>query len=825
MKRILLTSIFAVIVVHLAFGQVTIDNFDSAEPDSIYWTSTEGAPSEMTLSADTDDFVEGTASLKVEATIGAFHPWGSFAQFGYTVPDTLPPMDWSISDSISIWLKVHQAPSQPEYMVFRIQLGDRPTADADEEQYIYENAVILDETSEWVELKVPLLERETDGTTVPNNEGFVLAPTTWGGFTYNNSELDRDKIVEWNIGLITSGWTDPDNIPQDSLVVSFDNFVRFGARATPFVFFNGKTIPTGITTWSWGQSAFGVEEGAGAIPNTNALKWTQGNEWGNGWSGVGMTIEPPYNMSGVWATDSIKFKMKAEEGVGPIRFQFEDGSAKVGTVFQPTADNQWHDYALKLSEMTDQDNTTGFDSSNVVVLGIMAEASAIAGKVIYIDDLWTGTPEIDVVNPEAPSGVGALASDFYNLVYWQDVPNETGETYTVYASLEPITTLESPNVDVVAAGVMEDIQSVAHWLVYPLVDKNLDYYYAVSCMDAAGNQSLAFGSNAQPVSNTAKGIPTISPAPPADFAVDGDFTEWQNAGIVPYVMTPENYFVSTGTVTDANDLTGTVYLAVDDDYLYIGVDCYDDVYNFGEGNWWEQDAFELFIGLYDQRGKKHGSPKRGAEPDYKFVMDEVSCREDFAGNTFYTTDDADYHMENFGGQDYVIETKIPLDSILAASDARFHPQRGQRIPLEITFHDNDGAGWEGNLVTSAVNTDNAYQTPTVWSNTWVGDTTHVVTGVKSDTPPAVAHTYRLDQNYPNPFNPTTKVSYTIANTGHVRLAIYNMLGQQVKTLVNERQAAGHYTLEINAHDLQSGIYFYRIETQGFTKTMKMILMK
>lgn len=75
-----------------------------------------------------------------------------------------------------------------------------------------------------------------------------------------------------------------------------------------------------------------VVEGAGP-DGTNAIKWVQGDEWGNGWSGGGWSIDPPYDMSFVWATDSIKFKMKAEDGVGDLRIQFEDGTAKRGQIF------------------------------------------------------------------------------------------------------------------------------------------------------------------------------------------------------------------------------------------------------------------------------------------------------------------------------------------------------------------------------------------------------------------------------------------------------------------------------------------------------------
>lgn len=561
-----------------------------------------------------------------------------------------------------------------------------------------------------------------------------------------------------------------------------------------------------------------------ATPGTNSLKWIQGNELSNGWSGVGMTIEPPYNMAGVWDTDSLKFKMKAESDVGPIRFQFEDGAAKKGIVFQPTTDNEWHQYAFKLSDFVYMENTSNFDSSNVVVLGVMAEGSAIAGKVIYMDDIWTGTPTIDVVAPPPPEGIGAMTYEYYNLVYWTDVPNETGETYTVYASKQPITDINDMSVDIVATGVLEDNQSVAHWLLYPLVDESVANYYAVTCMDAAGNISDASVS-AEAITNTAQGIATISTTPPTGFVADGDFTEWEDAGIVPFVLKPETHFVSAGTVTDENDLTATIYLAMDDDFFYIGADIIDDTYYFGEGNWWEQDAFELFIGFYDQRGKKHSSPKRGAEPDYKFVMHENSCLEEFAGNTFYGPDDENYHIENFSGMDYVIETKISLDSVLAASDARFHPIRGMRIPIELTIHDNDGSGWEGNLVFSPLNTDNAWQTPTVWLNTWIGDTTDVVSSVPNNSENPIVAGYTLSQNYPNPFNPTTTINYTIPSAELVKIDIYNTAGQKVHTLVNQRQQSGTYSVTFDASDLTSGVYFYKIQAGDFRQTHKMILMK
>ena len=199
MKKVLLLLLFLLLPV-LAFGQVTLDNFDSSAVNDIYIQSVEGPSSGFTLSDDHVDFVEGIGALDAKVVIGEFHQWGTYAQLIYRVDeDTEPLMDWSVSDSISIWLKVVTPPTHPEWMVFRIHIADRATPDADLEEYIYENTTILDTATDWVELKVPLIEREQPGTDVPNDEGFILVPTSWGGGTYNNLKLDRDKIVGYNI--------------------------------------------------------------------------------------------------------------------------------------------------------------------------------------------------------------------------------------------------------------------------------------------------------------------------------------------------------------------------------------------------------------------------------------------------------------------------------------------------------------------------------------------------------------------------------------------------------------------------------------------------
>jgi len=83
----------------------------------------------------------------------------------------------------------------------------------------------------------------------------------------------------------------------------------------------------------------------------------------------------------------------------------------------------------------------------------------------------------------------------------------------------------------------------------------------------------------------------------------------------------------------------------------------------------------------------------------------------------------------------------------------------------------------------------------------------------------------LSQNYPNPFNATTKISYTIPGKGFVSIKLYNMLGEEVATLVNEDKDAGFYIVDFDASHLENGIYFYRMEASGFSQIKKFLLLK
>ena len=89
----------------------------------------------------------------------------------------------------------------------------------------------------------------------------------------------------------------------------------------------------------------------------------------------------------------------------------------------------------------------------------------------------------------------------------------------------------------------------------------------------------------------------------------------------------------------------------------------------------------------------------------------------------------------------------------------------------------------------------------------------------------VPEVYALEQNFPNPFNPSTVIAYSLAEAGAVRLKVYNVLGQEVATLVDGYKESGRHQVVFDASRLSAGIYLYAIEAGSFTATQRMTLLK
>jgi photosystem II stability/assembly factor-like uncharacterized protein len=146
---------------------------------------------------------------------------------------------------------------------------------------------------------------------------------------------------------------------------------------------------------------------------------------------------------------------------------------------------------------------------------------------------------------------------------------------------------------------------------------------------------------------------------------------------------------------------------------------------------------------------------------------------------------------------------------------------------------NGGATWISqssgttDLLTGVSFTDANTGTAVGNNGTILRTTTGGVTGVK-DNPNLIAqipNQFALEQNYPNPFNPTTTISYQLPAIATVELKIFDVLGRDVQTLVNERQSAGIHSVIFDARDLSSGVYFYRLQAGNYRASKKLLLLK
>jgi hypothetical protein len=161
---------------------------------------------------------------------------------------------------------------------------------------------------------------------------------------------------------------------------------------------------------------------------------------------------------------------------------------------------------------------------------------------------------------------------------------------------------------------------------------------------------------------------------------------------------------------------------------------------------------------------------------------------------------------------YTYDEQSKLTSVWSYewSDSSWIPKDKQHSYWFYSFTLNDSAG-------------NNYSFGDAWYNLTL-KYRQIITGVETKDDEIVV-SYFLSQNYPNPFNPSTKIKYNIPNRSNVILRIYDILGKEIETLVNEEKSAGLYEINWNASKLSSGVYFYQIKAGEYISTKKMILLK
>ncbi len=137
--------------------------------------------------------------------------------------------------------------------------------------------------------------------------------------------------------------------------------------------------------------------------------------------------------------------------------------------------------------------------------------------------------------------------------------------------------------------------------------------------------------------------------------------------------------------------------------------------------------------------------------------------------------------------------------------------------------DLNNDGHDELLVTQLVPPDLLFPDTALVPRAWVFEYGGGTTGIKNTH--QLISNYKLEQNYPNPFNPSTTINYEVPSSGRVVLKVYDILGREVESLVNENKSAGKYSVSFNADKLASGVYFYKMQAGQYYSIKKMILLK
>jgi len=194
-----------------------------------------------------------------------------------------------------------------------------------------------------------------------------------------------------------------------------------------------------------------------------------------------------------------------------------------------------------------------------------------------------------------------------------------------------------------------------------------------------------------------------------------------------------------------------------------------------------------------------------------------------------TTANAAIHVVQFGGSFGFTYSPNSLnvsvgDTIKWEGDFSMHPLSSTSVPAGASsFHQASGSVFTYPVTSSG---SYLYQCDFHFSIGMTGSfTASAATGIENDRTSFGPDAFKLGQNFPNPFNPTTTISFDIPFQTYVSIKVYNLVGQEVATIMSGNMAAGSYTKIWNAEAMPSGVYFYRLQSGSVTDTRKLILLK
>jgi hypothetical protein len=276
-------------------------------------------------------------------------------------------------------------------------------------------------------------------------------------------------------------------------------------------------------------------------------------------------------------------------------------------------------------------------------------------------------------------------------------------------------------------------------------------------------------------------------------------------------------YVVVESVDDEYDLYGEWKALWDDNNFYMLVEVTDDeLYDDSEGVDEHDDGFDI---MFDTDNGDEDNPDVIDNDDFMLMVEYSADGECPVGGNKWSfavleTEGIEAICSDTDAG-YIVEIAVPLENLDLFG--------GETIGFGFRINDDDdGSGRDGQIAWF-IETASVWNVPSALAD--VELSTEGITGIEFDDLAAQIEEYQLAQNYPNPFNPSTQITYAIKKAGRVKLMVYNMLGHTVATLVDGIQTRGSHSVQFDAPDLSSGIYFYKLQAGSKIITRKMMLVK
>ena len=520
--------------------------------------------------------------------------------------------------------------------------------------------------------------------------------------------------------------------------------------------------------------------------------------------------------------------------------------------------NTWNEQDFKISDIgRGKWQRITFDLSKIsqvknVNMTIQANLSTSASydTTILFDNVTVLGINPPVTGPVSPQTVGyvktytSMDNKSYEWIEIDWVDDINPSTYNIYRSKSPIADINATGVQQVASAIPQGTQK---WGFRPFTSdgSSVTYYYAVTAVALDANKDTVESDLNSQCKTGAMTLDSTSVSYKVPYIKDfgSTFAPYMDSGdgtpfsSDPYWIYPEECKGSAARVStwtpNSTEFNYKMKIVEDDTAMYIHAEVEDvdpTLASFGTIYCWNGDAIEFYISFYDKdTAKVWHNVKAVTNRD---ALGDIRCGINDLGqvNVGETPNGGMVggYSPSLSGTGWSVNMKIGLDSVANALKDRHNnmmlPFRvdANNINPDPPYNESSKSQVLHTGLLNAMGFESDWLRPQTYGSLQLIN--YKVTGV-NDNASTLPKSFNLYNNYPNPFNPTTMIKYDLPKSSKVQLKIYDILGREVATLVNEKQKAGTYSINFNASKLASGVYIYRIVAGNFVRSHKMILLK